>query len=452
MSEKITSKNQLIESFEKGCKPREQWRIGTEHEKFGFQKDDYRPITFNQIEKIFKSLYEKFEWEMIFENDSVVGLKKNGSSITLEPGGQVELSGAPLKNIFQTCEEVNAHQKELKEISDEFNIDYMGMGFLPKWEINDTPKIPKKRYQIMRKYMNKVGTHGLDMMHRTATIQTNLDFESEKDMVKKFRISLSIQPAIIALYANSPFVSGKLSNFMSYRSWVWQNTDHQRCGFLPMVFNEDFSFERYVDYLLNVPMYFLRRNNNYIDCTGMSFSDFLNGKLKAEIPNEPLLKDWEDHMTTVFPEVRLKTFLELRGTDGGPWSSVCALPAFWVGLLYDSKNVDMLYEMIETWTNIDRTNFYIDVAKFGMKAKAPKKKNIVDLIEKLLTLSKNGLDRRAIFKNKESESKFLEPLFDILNRGESQAEIWVDLFKNSWSQDINNIYKSNIFRTFNGEE
>ena len=290
------------------------------------------------------------------------------------------------------------------------------------------------------------------MMHRTATIQTNLDFESEEDMVKKFRISLSIQPAIIALYANSPFVSGKLSNFMSYRSWVWQNTDHQRCGFLPMVFNEDFSFERYVDYLLNVPMYFLRRNNNYIDCTGMSFSDFLNGKLKAEIPNEPLLKDWEDHMTTVFPEVRLKTFLELRGTDGGPWSSVCALPAFWVGLLYDSKNVDMLYEMIETWTNTDRTNFYIDVAKFGMKAKAPKKKNIIELIENLLTLSKNGLDRRAIFKNKESESKFLEPLFEILNRGESQAEIWVDLFKNTWSRDINNIYKSNIFRTFKGEE
>lgn len=283
------------------------------------------------------------------------------------------------------------------------------------------------------------------MMHRTTTIQTNLDFESEEDMIKKFRISLSIQPAIIALYANSPFVSGKLSNFMSYRSWVWQNTDNQRCGFLPMVFDKDFSFERYVDYLLNVPMYFLRRDNNYIDCAGMSFLDFINGKLKSKVFEEPLIRDWEDHMTTVFPEVRLKTFLEFRGTDGGPWSSVCALPAFWVGLLYDSRNIDILYGMIENWTNSDRSDFYKNVAKFGMKAQAPNKKNIKELLEYLLVLSKNGLDRRSVYKNDETESKFLKPLFRILERGESQAEIWTNLFKYNWHEEINNIYKNNSF-------
>ncbi len=445
MSEKIYNKKQLIEIFEKGCKSKKEWKIGTEHEKFGFQKKDYKPINFKQIERIFYSLNKHFKWKMIFEGNSLIALKKGGSSITLEPGGQIELSGAPLENIFQTCEEVNIHQSELKKVSDEFDIDYMGIGFLPKWEINDTPKIPKKRYQIMRKYMEKVGTHGLDMMHRTTTIQTNLDFESEEDMIKKFRISLSIQPAIIALYANSPFVSGKLSNFMSYRSWVWQNTDNQRCGFLPMVFDKDFSFERYVDYLLNVPMYFLRRDNNYIDCAGMSFLDFINGKLKSKVFEEPLIRDWEDHMTTVFPEVRLKTFLEFRGTDGGPWSSVCALPAFWVGLLYDSRNIDILYGMIENWTNSDRSDFYKNVAKFGMKAQAPNKKNIKELLEYLLVLSKNGLDRRSVYKNDETESKFLKPLFRILERGESQAEIWTNLFKYNWHEEINNIYKNNSF-------
>tara|TARA_B100000989_G_C19521692_1_gene464495 strand:- start:945 stop:2294 length:1350 start_codon:yes stop_codon:yes gene_type:complete len=445
MSEKILNKNQLIESFEKGCKPKDKWKIGTEHEKFGFQKKNLKPINFDQIEKIFYSLNNKFDWKMIFENGHVIALKKAGSNITLEPGGQIELSGAPLENIFLTCEEVNSHQRELKYVSDQYGIDYIGMGFLPKWEIADTPKIPKRRYQIMRKYMQKVGDHGLDMMHRTATIQTNLDYESEEDMVKKFRISISIQPAIIALYANSPFVSGKLSNFMSYRSWVWQNTDHQRCGFLPMVFEKNFSFEKYVDYVLNVPMYFLRRNNHYIDCTGMSFLDFISGKFNSKIYGLPLLSDWEDHMTTVFPEVRLKTFLELRGTDGGPWSSVCALPAFWVGLLYDSKNIDILYDMIEKWTNLDRKLFYSNVAKFGMKAESPNKKNICILIEKLLILSKDGLDRRAIEKNNENESKFLSPLFKILERGNSPAEIWAQLFQTKWNKKIDNIYKNNIF-------
>ena len=444
MNNSDITKEKLIKFFESGCKKKESWKIGTEHEKFGFRKKNLKPINFQDIQVIFKSLEEKFGWAKVTENDLIIGLKKNLSSISLEPGGQIELSGAPLRNLFETCREVNSHHSELSLVSDPLDIDYMGIGFLPKWDLDDIETVPKARYQIMKNYMTKKGKHGLDMMHRTTTIQANLDYESEIDMKNKFRVSLAIQPAVIALYANSPFFSGKLSKFLSYRSWVWKNTDNDRCGVLPMVFDESFSFERYVDYALSVPMYFIKRNEHYYDFSGCSFKDFINQKKPFE-SFQISMKDWEDHLTTIFPEVRLKKYLEFRGADGGPWSNVCALPAFWVGLLYDQKNLDELSDIITKWNITQIVKFYDEVASIGLQAKTPDGKNLKVFIKELLNKSKQGLDRRDIKNSNKNESIFLDPLFEILNKGESQAEIWKKMYYDVWEKNVDFIYKENYF-------
>ena len=438
------TKEKLIKFFESGCKKKVSWKIGTEHEKFGFRKKNLKPINFLDIQLIFKSLEEKFGWTKVTENDLTIGLKKNLSSISLEPGGQIELSGAPLHNLFETCREVNSHHNELSLVSDPLDIDYMGIGFLPKWDLDDIETVPKARYKIMKNYMTKKGKHGLDMMHRTTTIQANLDYASETDMKKKFRVSLAVQPAAIALYSNSPFFSGKVSKFLSYRSWVWKNTDNDRCGILPMVFDEGFSFESYVDYALSVPMYFIKRNEHYYDFSGCSFRDFMNKKKPFE-SFQISMKDWEDHLTTIFPEVRLKKYLEFRGVDGGPWSNVCALPAFWVGLLYDQKNLDELSDIITKWDISQIIKFYDDVASVGFQAKTPDGKSLKVFIKELLNKSKIGLDRRDIKNSDKNESIFLDPLFEILKKGQSQAEIWKKMYYDVWEENVDFIYEENYF-------
>ena len=322
----------------------------------------------------------------------------------------------------------------------------MGMGCLPKWKLDQIPIMPKQRYEIMRKYMQKTGTNGLDMMLRTSTIQANLDYDSELDMIKKFRVSLSIQPAVIALYANSPFIEGELTNYLSYRSWIWTQTDQSRCGILPFVFDESFSFESYVDYLLDIPMYFVKRNGQYVDCSGDSFKKFMEGGLEKLPGIFPTLDDWNDHLTIAFPEVRLKKYLEVRGADGGPWSSVCALPAFWTGILYDSDVLDETWNLVSSWTDMGRQNFYDDVAKSGLQSKTPDNLDIKVFLKKLLQLSSKGLSRRAIFnEEKKNETIFLNTLSSILDSGESPAEVWKKLFLEKWEQNIDIIYQSNSF-------
>ena len=446
MKNKRITKNDLIDFLKSGCKPKNKWKIGTEHEKFGFSEKTLKPISFYDIEILFNALNKNFGWKKIFEQNKLIALEKSGSSITLEPGGQIELSGAPLTNLFHTCQEVTSHQYEINSVSETLEISYMGIGFLPKWGLDQIPIMPKERYKIMKEHMKRVGEKGLDMMFRTSTIQANLDFESESDMTKKLRVSLSIQPAIIALYANSPFANGKLTNFLSYRSWIWTQTDNKRCGIIPFVFDGDFSFEKYVDYLLDVPMYFVKRKNRYINCSGQSFKDFLSGNLSS-LPNEfPMIDDWIDHLTVVFPEVRLKKYLEVRGADGGPWSSVCALPAFWTGLLYDSDVLDEVWNMVKPWSNEERKTFYEDVAIKGLQSKTPDDQDIKVFLNKLLNLSKIGLNKRSIFnENKKNESIFLDILFETLDRGESPAERWKKLFLEKWDENIDNIYKSNFF-------
>lgn len=445
MRDKILNKIDLIKDLESGCKPRNLWKIGTEHEKFAYNKSNLKPIDFKKIELLFLSLNQKFDWSKIYESGKLIALEKLGNTITLEPGGQIELSGSPVYNLFETCQQVNAHKYELHSVSEDLNIGYMGIGTLPKWERSDISIMPKSRYDIMRSHMQKVGSHGLDMMLRTCTIQANLDFDSEVDMIKKMRVSLAIQPAIIALYANSPFIGGKLTNYHSYRSLIWTKTDKDRCGTLPFVFDEGFSFEQYVDYLLDVPMYFVRRNEKYIDCSGKSFKDFLEGRLD-NLPGEfPSWEDWNDHLTVSFPDVRLKKYIEVRGADGGPWSSVCALPAFWTGILYDQDVLDEVWELIKDWSEEGRKNFYMDVAKNSLQCFSPFGEDVKLLVKKLLTLSKKGLENRKIFNESKDESIFLDPLFSVINSGQSPAEVWKKLFLEQWNGNIDKIYKLNSF-------
>ena len=443
------TKSKLISLFQEGCKKKNLWKIGTEHEKFGFKKKNLKPITYNDINKIFLRLCSKYFWEENKENGKIISLSRDNCSITLEPGGQIELSGAPLNNLFDTCKEVNNHQNELTDVCQDLDIDFMGMGFIPKWKLENIPIMPKARYRIMKEFMANVGTHGKDMMFRTSTIQANFDYSSETDMIRKFRVSQSLQPIIIALYANSPFQEGKLTQFLSYRSFVWTKTDKSRCGILDFVYDDNFSFERYVDYLLQVPMYFLVRENKYIDAEKKTFSDFLDNKIVSLKNQRPTIGDWAVHLSTVFPEVRLKTYIELRGADGGPWSRVCALPAFWTGILYDEEILDDCSRLIKKWGSDDIKNFYDSVRKNGLKAIDPDGNPMLNIARNILKWSRRGLQKRNILMDGITEEHFLDPLFKILNSESSPAETWKRLFINEWNENVDKIYKSNYFNILN---
>ncbi|HIJ63809.1 MAG TPA: glutamate--cysteine ligase, partial [Rhodospirillaceae bacterium] len=340
--EPLTSKQELVDHLAEGCKPPELWRIGTEHEKFAFRLDDLRPLPYDGDHGIRAVLdgMRRFGWQPVQEGENVIALVKGSASVTLEPGGQLELSGAPLETVHETCAEVDEHLTEVKTVASELGVAFLGLGFNPKWRREDIPWMPKGRYAIMRRYMPTRGGLGLDMMLRTCTVQVNLDFLSEADMVRKFRTSLALQPVATALWANSPFIEGRPSGYLSYRSHIWTDTDPDRTGMMGFVFEDGMGFERYVDYALGVPMYFVYRDGRYIDVAGASFRDFMAGRLDALPGERPTPGDWADHLTTIFPEVRLKRFLEMRGADGGPWRRLCALPAFWVGLLYDGTALD----------------------------------------------------------------------------------------------------------------
>jgi glutamate--cysteine ligase len=383
----------------------------------------------------------RFGWQPVEEGGNIIALLRDDASITLEPAGQFELSGAQLENIHQTCKETNQHLAEVKAVGDELGIGFLGMGFQPKWARSDMPWMPKGRYKIMREYMPKVGTLGLDMMTRTCTVQTNLDFENEADMVKKFRVSLALQPVATALFADSPFTEGKPNGYLSYRSHIWTDTDPDRTGMLDFVFEDGFGFERYVDYLLDVPMYFAYRDKKYIDCAGHSFRDFLNGKL-APLPGElPTLADWSDHMTTAFPEVRLKKYLEMRGADGGPWRRLCALPAFWVGLLYDTEALDAAWDLVKDFSMTERNQLRDGVPKQGLKLPF-RNSSLRELAIEALKISALGLkNRRRLNRHGDDEALFLHPLMEIALANETPAERKLALYHGVWGGDIDQIFK-----------
>ena len=439
----IENKYQLIEYFEKSCKQKESWRIGTEHEKFGFDIKNFKPLDYYGspgILKILEGLIE-FGWKPNYENEKIISLTLGEQSVTLEPGGQLELSGAPLKNIHETCSEVNKHLNQIKDISKSVGATFIGIGFQPEYRLKDIPIMPKSRYEIMRKYMPNKGKHGLDMMFRTCTVQSNLDFSSESDMIKKFRVSLALQPVATALFANSPFKDGNISGYLSYRSYVWTNTDSDRCGILPFVFESGMGFERYVDYALDVPMYFIQRNGNYLNVAGESFRKFLIGEISALPGEKPILQDWEDHLTTIFPEVRMKRFLEMRGADGGPWERLCALPAFWVGLLYDDSSIEAAWEICKSFTHEEHVSLRENVPLHGLKAPFRNNITVQDLAGEVLAISKQGLKNRKHFDNSgNDDSSFLDILFEIQRKGLTPAEELIQKYHNKWNSMVEPIF------------
>jgi glutamate--cysteine ligase len=440
----IESRRQLVEWFESGCTPKKDWAIGTEHEKFAFTRNDLRPIPYEGdrgVKMLLNALAENYDWEPIIENGNVIALTKDKCSVSLEPGGQIELSGAPLKNIHQTCAEVHTHLHEVREICDGLGIDMLGVGHNPKWKREDIPWMPKGRYKIMGEYMPKVGNLGLDMMLRTSTIQVNLDFSSEADMVKKFRTSLALQPVATALFAASPFVDGKPSGFLSARSNVWTDTDPDRCGMLPFVFEDGFGFERYVDYMLDVPMYFVYRDGKYIDAAGKSFRDFMAGKLDVLPGERPTMNDWSDHMTTAFPEVRLKKFLEMRGADGGPWKRICALPALWVGLLYDDAALDAAWDLVKDLSVAEREALRNDVPRTAL-ATPFKNGTVQDLSKDVLAISRQGLKNRGRMDSYgDDEGHFLDSLDDVAQSGRTLAEEFLDKYETEWNGSVDPLFK-----------
>ena len=440
----IENKSQLVEYLAAGCKPESEWKVGTEHEKFGFRWSDYAPLDYDSdggIRDILAGLRDQHGWHAVEEDGFLIALKRDGASITLEPGGQLELSGAPLATIHETCRETNQHLREVRSVADPLGSGFLGMGFHPTATLDEIPWMPKGRYQVMRRYMPKVGRLGLDMMKRTCTIQANLDFGSEADMVKKFRVSLALQPVATALFANSPFKEGRYNGFLSYRSHIWTDTDPDRCGILPFVFEDGMSFERYVDYMLDVPMYFVYRDGKYLDASGKSFRDFMAGKLDV-LPGElPTLGDWEDHLTTAFPEVRLKQFLEMRGADGGPWRRICALPAFWVGLLYHQDSLDQAWELVRSWRLEEHQYLRDQVPRYGLCT--PFRGGIVrDLALRVLDLSRQGLQARARLNERgEDESKYLETLQIIADTDTTPAERKVGKYYSVWEKNLDHLFE-----------
>lgn len=438
----ITGKDQLVAYAEQGSRPVDQWRVGTEHEKFLYCRESYKALRYDGDRGIhaFLTGLQRFGWEPVLEGENLVALKAPGKgSITLEPGGQLELSGAPLETVHQTCGEVTEHRNQVKEIAEELNMGLLGLGMTPNWTREDVHWMPKGRYKIMREYMPKVGSMGIDMMTRTCTVQVNLDYGSEADMVKKLRVSLALQPIATALWANSPFTEGKPNGNLSQRAMIWQDTDNDRTGMLPFAFEDGMGFERYVDYVLDTPMYFIYRGG-YVDASGQSFRDFMNGTLPALPGQTPTMADWEDHLSTVFPEVRLKRFLEMRGTDSGPWARLCALPAFWMGLLYDQQALDAAWDLVKGWTAEQRESLYRSVPKVALKAEIAGR-TVQDVALDVLDIARAGLSRRAKLDSAgNDETGFLSPLQEIAASGITPAERMIEAYNTTWQGDITKVF------------
>jgi glutamate--cysteine ligase len=442
----IESREELVAWFAEGAKPKAQWRAGTEHEKFAFTTDTHEPVPYEgrrSIRSLLVGMQHLLGWEPITDGGNIIGLADvtGGGAISLEPGGQFELSGAPLQTIHQTANELTAHLAQLREIASPLGIGFLGLGMSPKWTRAETPRMPKSRYKIMTEYMPKVGSYGLDMMYRTCTVQTNLDFASEQDMVKKLRVSLALQPVATALFANSPFTEGKPNGYLSFRSEVWRDTDNHRAGMLPWAFEEGMGFERYVDYALDVPMYFVKREDEYIDTSGLSFRDLLDGKLPGHGNLRATQSDWANHVSTIFPEVRLKRYLEMRGADSGPWARLTALPAFWVGILYDEISLDAAWELVKGWSAEERQALRDAVPRQALNATI-RGRTVRDLAKDCLGLAEGGLKRRAFYdSDQRDETRYLEPLHEIVARGTTPAEELLAKYQGGWSGSVDPVFE-----------
>jgi len=442
----IESRADLIEAMERGCKPADQWRIGTEHEKHVFHTDPLRPVAYeggNGIRALIEGIEKETGWHPFYDGDNPIGLRNDevAGGISLEPGGQFELSGSPMADLHGTAAEMAEHMRVSKKVAAPLDIHFLGLGVTPLWPVGEIRSMPKSRYAIMGPYMEKVGTLGTSMMYRSATVQANLDFSSEADMVKKLRVSVALQPVATALFANSPFSEGRDTGYLSFRSHIWLNTDEARTGMLPFVFEEGFGFEQYADYALDVPMYFVIRDRRYIDVAGESFRDFLNGELPQLPGQKPTVKDWEDHLSTLFPEVRLKQFLEMRGADMGDAAHVVALSAFWVGLLYDEISLEAAWELVKDWTDEDRDYLRREVPRLGL-ATPFDRSSLFDVAAQAVGVAEAGLVRRnRLDAAGRDETVYLAPLEETIRTGKSPAERWLDKFRGEWNGDVTPIFR-----------
>jgi glutamate--cysteine ligase len=441
----IESRDELVAWIAAGAKPREKFRIGTEHEKLPFTLNGHRPVPYEGrrgIRALLEGMRHLLGWEPIMEGETIIGLADvtGGGAITLEPGGQFELSGAQLETVHQTCSEVHSHLAQLRQVAQPLGVGFLGIGMSPEWTRAETPVMPKGRYKIMSAYMPKVGSLGLDMMFRTCTVQVNLDFSSEADMVKKLRVGIALQPIATALFANSPFTEGKPNGFLSFRSEIWRDTDADRTGMLPWVFEDGMSFERWADYALDVPMYFVKRGDTYHDVSGQSFRDLLAGKI-ASLPGErATISDWANHLTTTFPEVRLKRYLEMRGSDAGPSARLCALSALWVGLLYDQQSLDAAWDLAKDWNSEERQQLRDDVPRLGFNAEIRGRK-VRGLAHDVLSLARAGLARRKrLDRGGRDETHFLEPLKMLVEGGETPADILLRKFHGEWNGSVEPVF------------
>ncbi len=447
----IESRDELVTYLEGGSKPRDRFRIGTEHEKFPFRPTSNAPVPYEGgrgIEALLKGMQERLGWDPIYDRDKIIGLfdAKGGGAISLEPGGQFELSGAAVENLHQTAKELDEHLQCALEVGDELDIKFLALGSSPLWTLDETPVMPKGRYAIMTRYMPKVGTRGLDMMYRTSTVQVNLDFASESDMVKKLRTSLALQPMATALFANSPFTEGEPNGFQSKRSHIWLDTDNQRSGMIPFAFESGMSFDRYVEWALDVPMYFIKRGDDYIDVAGSSFRDLMAGEHPALPGEKPFLSDWVNHLSTLFPEVRLKKYLEMRGADAGPVPMLNALPALWVGLLYDDTALDAAWDVVKGWTEEERHIMRRDVPRDGLKTSI-RRHSIRDIAGEILNIARYGLERRARRSvDGTDETVFLEPLDNIVETGKTQSDLLLEHYRGDWKNSVTPVFKARAYR------
>jgi glutamate--cysteine ligase len=452
-SPQIQGRDDLVQWIAQGAKPKETWRIGTEHEKFGFHTDTLTPLPYEGprgVRALLDEMIKRYGWEPILEGGNVIALKRPkgdafGGNISLEPGGQFELSGGPLETLHQTCREADEHLNQVREIGAALGIGFLGLGSSPKWTLPATPVMPKGRYKIMRNYMPKVGSQGLEMMFRTCTVQVNLDFSSEADMVKKFRTSVALQPIVTAIFANSPFTEGKPNGFLSLRSEIWRDTDNQRSGMVPFIFEPGMSYERYVDWALDVPMYFFYRDGQYIDMTDTTFRQMLDGKNRDRIKDEPTIDDWGDHLTTLFPEARLKKYLEMRGADGGPWRRLYTLPAVWVGLLYDQTALDAAWDLVKDWTTVERQALRDAVPRTALQTPF-RQTTVLQIAREVLKISRSGLRARAKLDGLGSdETSFLDPIDVRLASGRTAAEELLERYEKEWGGNIDRIFREYTF-------
>src|SRR6516225_4393008 len=446
----IERRDELVHWLAQGVKPKSQFRIGTEHEKFAFTLVGHDPAPYDGprgIRALLEGMQHLLGWEPILEGPNTIGLfdVTGGGAISLEPGGQFELSGAQLETVHQTSSELMAHLAQVREVAEPLRIGFLGIGMTPSWSRAAMPKMPKGRYKIMTAYMPKVGKLGLDMMYRTCTVQTNLDFSSEADMVKKLRVSIALQPVATALFANSPFTEGKPNGFLSYRAEIWRDTDADRTGMLPWAFEPGMGYERWVDYALDVPMYFVKHGEDYVDVAGQSFRDLMIGKLPGMPGAHATISDWSNHISTIFPEVRLKRYLEMRGADSGPSRNLLALPAFWVGVLYDDLSLDAAWDLMKNWTAGERQRLRDEVPKAGLAAKVHGR-TVFEIAGDLLALARGGLRRRRHLDGSgQDESRYLEILEDRLDRGTTPAQDLLDKYNGPWAGSVDPIYTEQAY-------